>query len=197
MLNFKKRYLFLALGISFFAGATIAQTLSFPDVPEKSWFYPYVMEIKDWGIVAGNDDGTFAPSRNINRAEFAKMLSLYDQRIDKKINMALENIKTPSTENNSPTISGNNLPAVMYIEKYNGDSEPCPSGWEEQSYAVIWEDGKNKKTRERVCTTSNYCHVLYLGNDNGEAKACPQPWQEAGNGLIADKNYRRTCYVCE
>jgi hypothetical protein len=50
------------------------ETSSFPDVKASEWFAGYVEKAKLLGIVKGNDDGTFAPARNVNRAEFLKML---------------------------------------------------------------------------------------------------------------------------
>ena len=47
----------------------------FPDVGEGDWFAPYVMKARAMGFVKGNDaDGTFAPGRQVNMAEFLKML---------------------------------------------------------------------------------------------------------------------------
>lgn len=47
----------------------------FPDVAEGDWFAPFVMKGKTLGFVKGNDvDGTFAPGRQVNLAEFLKML---------------------------------------------------------------------------------------------------------------------------
>jgi len=48
----------------------------FSDVPSDSWFVKYVMQAKNKGIVNGNKDGTFAPSRFVNKAEFVKMILL-------------------------------------------------------------------------------------------------------------------------
>lgn len=47
---------------------------SFPDVPLDSWFAGYVMEGLTREIINGNADGTFAPHRTVNKAEFIKML---------------------------------------------------------------------------------------------------------------------------
>jgi len=48
---------------------------AFPDVTADQWFASYVMEAKAMGFVKGNDaDGTFAPSRQVNMAEFLKMI---------------------------------------------------------------------------------------------------------------------------
>ncbi len=47
----------------------------FPDVGEGDWFAPFVMKARALGFVKGNDtDGTFAPGRQVNIAEFLKML---------------------------------------------------------------------------------------------------------------------------
>ncbi|MBL4694755.1 S-layer homology domain-containing protein [Candidatus Gracilibacteria bacterium] len=45
----------------------------FPDVSADEWFAGYVVELYNMGLVAGNPDGTFAPGKNINRAEFLTM----------------------------------------------------------------------------------------------------------------------------
>lgn len=49
-------------------------TPSFKDVKSSDWFFKYVETAKSLGFVSGNPDGTFAPARNVNRAEAAKML---------------------------------------------------------------------------------------------------------------------------
>lgn len=50
------------------------ETPAFLDVKTADWFTPYVMAAKSLGIVNGNPDGTFAPARNVAKAEFLKML---------------------------------------------------------------------------------------------------------------------------
>jgi hypothetical protein len=47
----------------------------FPDVKKEDWFSSFVAKAKELGIAKGNDiDGTFAPGRQVNKAEFLKML---------------------------------------------------------------------------------------------------------------------------
>lgn len=48
--------------------------IPFSDVKEADWFAKYVMTAQALGIVSGNPDGTFAPGRDVARAEFLKML---------------------------------------------------------------------------------------------------------------------------
>ncbi len=52
----------------------VTEETGFPDVQQTDWFAQYVIKAKNLGIVNGNADGTFAPARNVNKAEFIKML---------------------------------------------------------------------------------------------------------------------------
>jgi len=60
------------------AKVTVPETVTdkvFPDVAKDVWFAKYVLVAKTMGIVKGNEkDGTFAPARTVNKAEFIKML---------------------------------------------------------------------------------------------------------------------------
>lgn len=47
---------------------------SFTDVAENDWFSPYIHTALQRSIISGNPDGTFAPNREVVRAEFIKML---------------------------------------------------------------------------------------------------------------------------
>lgn len=46
----------------------------FKDITIDAWFAGYVMNGLSMDIVSGNPDGTFAPGRNVNKAEFLKMM---------------------------------------------------------------------------------------------------------------------------
>ncbi len=50
------------------------ESSDFSDVKTDDWFARYVVGAQQIGIVNGNPDGTFAPGRNVNRAEFVKMI---------------------------------------------------------------------------------------------------------------------------
>lgn len=52
----------------------VAEVIEFSDVKAEDWFARYIMTAKSQGIVNGNPDGTFAPGRDVARAEFLKML---------------------------------------------------------------------------------------------------------------------------
>jgi len=155
----------------------------FPD----DWFYPYVDTVEEWGIVDGNDDGTFAPERNINRAEFSKIITLYDLRVDTKITEALDLLTAPAE------ISV--LPTTMMLESNNSSSLPpeCPTGWESVDSQIVF-NLENNNTRQ-TCLTSQRCEILHL-----EARQvpglCPEGWTEAHYGEFNSRNNRRTCFVC-
>lgn len=52
----------------------VAVSSQFTDVSSSAWYYDYVMSAASAGIVHGYGDGTFKPSNNVTRAEFAIML---------------------------------------------------------------------------------------------------------------------------
>ena len=57
--------------------ADVAFAQHFPDVNDGDWFAPFVLKARELGFVKGNDaDGTFAPGKQVNMAEFLKMLLL-------------------------------------------------------------------------------------------------------------------------
>jgi hypothetical protein len=65
-----------------FAPLALAGTLAvnsaaaavFPDVPDGHVFQESIEQLHETGVINGNPDGTFAPSRSVNRAEMLKML---------------------------------------------------------------------------------------------------------------------------
>lgn len=185
----KKFILGFTFGL-FSVGSILAASGGFPDVKEGDWFYPYVMEIKDWGIVKGNDDGTYAPGRNINRAEFSKMISLYDKRVDEKIAQKIAADPVPSVVSDKK-----NLPSLMYLRRTTA-SVPveCPKGWEEVSYG-----SDTSYSVERVCMTNQRCQTLYMDlSASAPGKMCPSGWSEADYGNTwGSSSVRRTCYICE
>jgi hypothetical protein len=48
---------------------------NFSDVPGTFWGYPYIMAVKQYGIVSGYPDGTFQPNNQATRAEASAMVS--------------------------------------------------------------------------------------------------------------------------
>ncbi len=63
----------LFLGSAIQVASTVSD-VTFPDVPAEEWFATYVKKAKDLKIIKGNPDGTFAPARQVNKAEFLKMM---------------------------------------------------------------------------------------------------------------------------
>ncbi|MCF7906180.1 S-layer homology domain-containing protein [Candidatus Gracilibacteria bacterium] len=161
----------------------------FPDVHVADWFYPYVEEIREWGVINGNDDGTFAPERNINRAEFSKMLALYDQRVDEKIATSTQDVVSQI----------DNTPSVMHLEKFNDIPADCPSGWIEANYGINWKEG-GANSYIRTCYTDQACQTMHLELFSELPPNCPQGWVEADFGekwrQSGNKKFSRTCYIC-
>ena len=185
----KKHIIIIGLAFSFIAGAGInAATGFFPDVPSHAWFAQYVNTIKDWGVIDGNDDGTFAPGDSINRAEFSKMLYQYDKRVDQKI----ENSGSKSATTSRPR-------STMYITAFNRMPANCPSGWTQASVGKNWESG-GQFSWDRACYTTKSCTTIQLENFNAEAEKCPSGWLEVEDGVKWTENgknkYQRICTIC-
>ncbi len=62
------------IGALAFAGATSALAGRFSDVPDTHVYRDAIEHLADRGVVTGNPDGTFAPGKTVNRAEFLTML---------------------------------------------------------------------------------------------------------------------------
>ncbi len=78
----------ILLGAEISADET-SKNSGFPDVPADSWFNPFVLRAKNLGIVNGNADGTFAPARTVNKAEFVKLvLEAFDVDVSKHRNIS-------------------------------------------------------------------------------------------------------------
>ncbi len=182
-------------------GSVTAQVVGFPDVSENQWYYSYVMKIKDWNVVNGNEDGTFKPSNNINRAEFSKMIVRYDERVDKKIFDAIEDFKELKKEelNNEEEIRGivpKDLPVVMHLDRDDYETpNVCPESWTEIAYGRIYEDVQN--LNRRTCMIQKSCTSLVLRDRDKIPAVCPENWVEADFGRGRKKEQQRVCYICE
>lgn len=85
----------LCLIIGIFSVKTFgAITKQFSDVPPESWFYDAVMNMVDWDVIRGHDDGTFKPADNVNRAELSVMWNRYHNKVTSDINMQTDYLKT-------------------------------------------------------------------------------------------------------
>jgi len=52
----------------------VVEKKKYDDVSENDWFFDYVEELSEKGIVSGDGTGNFAPNRNVTREQFLKML---------------------------------------------------------------------------------------------------------------------------
>jgi len=46
----------------------------FSDVKVSDWYYTYLLDLKNKGIISGYEDGSFKPSNTVTREEFVKMI---------------------------------------------------------------------------------------------------------------------------
>ncbi len=71
----------------------------FPDVPVDAWFAPYVAYAKEKKIISGDSQtGNFSPERQVNRAEFLKMVfqSFEVNTKDHKITVSAKDVPADS-----------------------------------------------------------------------------------------------------
>ncbi len=54
--------------------ATVTKTLAFPDIRKSDWFYAYLEQAFNLGIIQGYDDGNFKPANEITAAESLKII---------------------------------------------------------------------------------------------------------------------------
>lgn len=66
--------LFLAGALFFAQVGSVAAEAIFPDVPSDHLFAEPITALVNAGVLTGNPDGNFYPSREVNRAELLKML---------------------------------------------------------------------------------------------------------------------------
>ena len=185
----------LAFGLGLTVGLTsLVGARTFPDVNPNDWFAEYVQQIAQWGIISGNDDGTFAPGRAVNRAELGKMFVLFDERTDKKIQTVLQNQPPapPQVEPEAETV----LPSVMYLQMRNNPAANCPTGWTEADYGYYGEE--QERVNRRTCLTTKKCETLDLiRQQNNPSLNCPDGWTQASYGRVQNEDWQRTCYICE
>lgn len=86
------------------AGAVFAA--EFADVPQDAWYYKYVSELSDKGIVNGYGDGMFLPENNVTCAEALKLVL-------QSAGYAIENLVS---DEEAAAFWGNNV--VATAEKY-------------------------------------------------------------------------------
>ena len=107
---------------------TLTATLGtmFSDVPESAWYYQYVLDAANKGLVTGYEDGTFKPMNNITRGDFAlivtRMLGVDEDD--------LEYVTTPFSDVNDKTY---NAKAISYCA--------------ENGFISGYEDGTFKPTK--------------------------------------------------
>lgn len=70
----KKAVTLILVGVLLGSTAAFAASKIFSDVPSDAWYADAVNSLSEKGIVEGYPNGTFGPTKNVNRAELAVML---------------------------------------------------------------------------------------------------------------------------
>ena len=68
----KRILLFLLVTVLLLSSISFAK--EFSDVPTSHWAYEFISKLSDEGVISGYGDGTYAPSKNVTRAEFLKLI---------------------------------------------------------------------------------------------------------------------------
>lgn len=149
----------------------------FPDVAKDAWFAPYVYKAKKLGFVKGNDsDGTFTPGRQVNLAEFLKML------------LSANNINAESFKDKQ---LANNVDSDAWFASYINYA--IASGMVSKDKNGNVDIGKNL-TRGEVSNMMYLLSIILKGNDTqflldrSEAEMAQIEVYIAANNVILAKN---------
>lgn len=108
----KKRFAALALAAGMLtaaAGTASAATMPFTDVPEHSWYAPFVEHVYEHHLFSGISATTFSPAKQITRAELVTVMGQLEARFSHQDPKNLEIIP-----------QFNDVPADQYYTYYVG-----------------------------------------------------------------------------
>lgn len=93
----------ILLGVAIFllggVSTIFAQSMNiFPDVQPDAWYYEDVVNMVEWDVIRGNDDGTFKPEANVNRAELSAMWNRYEKHVDELIDEKIASLNISQGE---------------------------------------------------------------------------------------------------
>ena len=130
----------------------------FSDVAEDQWYYDYVLEAAELGIVKGNPDGTFKPNDKVTRADFA-LMTVRMLGVDED---GLEFTTTAFTDVNDETY---NAAAIQYCAEkglIGGDGDgkfrPNDSITRQEAAKIIAEALELTETDSDLFTDDNLIH---------------------------------------
>ena len=130
----------------------------FSDVAEDQWYYDYVLEAAELGIVKGNPDGTFKPNDQVTRADFA-LMTVRMLGVDED---GLEFTTTAFTDVNDETY---NAAAIQYCAEkglIGGDGDgkfrPNDSITRQEAAKIIAEALELTETDDELFTDDNLIH---------------------------------------
>ncbi len=130
----------------------------FSDVADDQWYYDYVLEAAELGIVKGNPDGTFKPNDKVTRADFA-LMTVRMLGVDED---SLEFTTTAFTDVNDETY---NAAAIQYCADkglIGGDGDgkfrPNDSITRQEAAKIIAEALELTETDDELFADDNLIH---------------------------------------
>lgn len=130
----------------------------FSDVADDQWYYDYVLEAAELGIVKGNPDGTFKPNDKVTRADFA-LMTVRMLGVDED---GLEFTTTAFTDVNDETY---NAAAIQYCAEkglIGGDGDgkfrPNDSITRQEAAKIMAEALELTETDDELFTDDNLIH---------------------------------------
>lgn len=140
-----------ALITSITTGAVVAQTTQrFPDVPTDAWYYSAVNNLNDWDVIRGNDDGTFNPNGQVNRAQLAVMWDRYDERVSRSIDFTGNEIfKTMLQDNTADSSDLHNTYILMAMVAHDAGVS-CELVWDLVDFSELAHDQSVKWWNDTV-----------------------------------------------
>lgn len=78
----KKTLILILVGTLLGSTVAFAAVKMFSDVPSNTWYSEAVTNLANKGIITGYPDGTFGPTKNVNRAELAVILDRFIEYVE-------------------------------------------------------------------------------------------------------------------
>ncbi len=145
-------------------------TCSFTDVPENSWFYPYISAIAAQGWISGTGSGAFEPNRSIKRCEAVAVMNAALDRLDDEFAAERDVQKFKDVPNTHWAY----LHVTEAAAPVSGETETSESEFQVGEYVQVTASGLN--LRSKPTTGSTVITVLSRGTVLTITDISTMPW---------------------
>lgn len=138
---------------------------NFTDVPAGAWYSDDVEDVAGWGIMIGNPDNSFAPSRYINRAEMAAMMVRFRAHLQNQFQLVQSTSDISVVRDESFNIVLEANPTTGYEWQVNYDHsylELTDRNYEVYEPDTIGGGGEETFTFKGLKPGVTYIYFLYL-----------------------------------